>query len=426
MASLNLNPSQTHWLNRKNCKNKKKQRAINVLADIYKLSRELSSQSKATFPTHSTAIPKATFPTHSTAIPKATFPTHSTANSAIKPQNNKPHKMRKIPTQMYSLESELKSNDKWNRLEIMNQASFETCTSDTDYHCGGVQSIVVSPTTYCVVTGGKKDHSLRIWGPKKDGPVSASEITFVTKEKAFIDGNVLSVNMSNDGTLLAAGATLKNSVNDGYIVVWDLDDGNVLCDIRSRCGLRFGGIHCLEFMNYLLFAGDTNGCILCWNLSSTNAVDRTQPIAVVDAHKDIVNDLCISNNEWLFSVSRDQCLMRLNISGWEKTAAQMMMTCVFKDTKSCLSVIATKGSVLFGSTIDQADCMLKIRDNLMIIQQRATKSVKVFDLEVNKLIYDEKHGNEKELVFYDSGISCDKEYIILCVNNTIKGFKISK
>merc|ERR1712003_314820 len=168
---------------------------------------------------------------------------------------------------------------------------------------------------YNVITGGKHDNSVRIWQPKT---VGTSEVTFIPKRKAFVDGSVLSVGMSDDGILMAAGCSLKNTVN-GYVVVWKLnDDGNVLCNLRSRTLLRFGKVHCVKFMkfendntskrkkkgykikksknknisdtgfNYLLFGGDTTGCILCWNLSSVN---MQSPVCVISGHSDIIYDL---------------------------------------------------------------------------------------------------------------------------------------
>merc|ERR1712176_730923 len=141
----------------------------------------------------------------------------------------------------------------------------------------------------------------------------------------------LCVNMSNDGALMAAGATLKDTVN-GYVVVWNMKKndscGNVLCNLRSRTFMRFGKVHCVEFMkvkngskiawNYLLFGGDTTGCILCWNLSSEA---RQTPVCIISGHSDIIYDMVIVANKWLFSVSHDQHLMYLDIGNFQNKVA---------------------------------------------------------------------------------------------------------
>ena len=100
-----------------------------------------------------------------------------------------------------------------------------------------------------VATGGKHDNSVRIWEPKWDDD-EASEVQFVPRRKATVDGQVLSITMSRDGALLAAGCSLKNSPN-GYVVVWNLNDnGKVLGNLRSRTLLRFGRVHAVEFMKF--------------------------------------------------------------------------------------------------------------------------------------------------------------------------------
>merc|ERR1712157_217341 len=111
-------------------------------------------------------------------------------------------------------------------LLIADRSRFKDCVNDNDYHHGDISSIVVSPINYDIITGGKHDNSVRIWQPKAFR-VGTSEISFIPKRKAFVDGSVLSVGMSDDGILMAAGCSLKNTVN-GYVVVWKLnDDGNV-------------------------------------------------------------------------------------------------------------------------------------------------------------------------------------------------------
>merc|ERR1719203_720346 len=112
--------------------------------------------------------------------------------------------------------------------------------------------------------------------------------------------------------------------------------------------MRFGKVHAVEFMkfgsennnkkkqrlskkkkssskslldsgfNYLLFGGDTTGCILCWNLSSEA---RQTPVCIISGHRDIIYDLAIVANKWLFSVSHDQHLMYLDIGNFQNKQA---------------------------------------------------------------------------------------------------------
>merc|ERR1712048_376352 len=269
-------------------------------------------------------------------------------------------------------------NNELNAL-IAERSKFKPCV-DTDYHQGDICSMVCSPLDYAVITGGKHDKSLRIWKPLQN---TGSELTFVPQQRANIDGNVLCVNMSSDGILMAAGATLKDTVN-GYVVVWNMkNDGKVLCNLRSRTFMRFGKVHAVEFMkfneksskktkqrlskkkkslnkafNYLLFGGDTTGCILCWNLSSEA---RQTPVCIISGHSDIIYDLCIVANKWLFSVSHDQHLMYLDIGNFQNKVADeenksvdyTMSKKLFKDdSKYALqSIVYNKKSneLIFGS-----------------------------------------------------------------------------
>eukprot|EP01083_Nonionella_stella_P019080 53040_1 len=247
---------------------------------------------------------------------------------------------------------------------------FKCTTNDTDVHSGGISSICVSPIDYKVVTGGEHDRSLRIWEPKrvqkkKDGKL-LSEIQFVPKQKAQVNGTVFSVTMSADGVLIAAGCSWRKSQN-GYVVIWNMkNNGNILCDLRSKddlkdarshrtrhtksvssgvesvkkisksnifkikqtdsvSSLRFGVVHCVTFMrfkskknrlNYILFAGDTTGCVLCWNLSLKR--NKEIPICRINAGNDVIYDLEIKHNKYLFVVSQDKSMRYCNISGFEK------------------------------------------------------------------------------------------------------------
>ena len=55
-------------------------------------------------------------------------------------------------------------------------------------------------------------------------------------------------------------------------------------------------------LNYLLFGGDTTGCILCWNLSLKN---MRVPVCRINAANDVIHDIAIYN-KYLFSVSHDK------------------------------------------------------------------------------------------------------------------------
>eukprot|EP01084_Bolivina_argentea_P260516 439983_1 len=68
-------------------------------------------------------------------------------------------------------------------------------------------------------------------------------------------------------------------------------------------------------MNYLLFGGDTTGCVLCWNLSLKN---REIPICRINAGNDVIHDLAIIENKYLFSVSHDKTMRYCNIKGLRK------------------------------------------------------------------------------------------------------------
>merc|ERR1712045_725515 len=107
--------------------------------------------------------------------------------------------------------------------------------------------------------------------------------------------------------------------------------------------------------NYLLFGGDTTGCILCWNLSSIN---MQTPVCVISGHSDIIYDLSIINNKWLFSVSHDEQLMYLNINGFEKKLSDQSIDYVFStklfkdDSKYPLKAIEynyIENELIFGS-----------------------------------------------------------------------------
>eukprot|EP01083_Nonionella_stella_P227909 808163_1 len=116
-------------------------------------------------------------------------------------------------------------------------SKWRACINDMDVHNGGISCIACSPIDYIVITGGEHDSSLRIWEPKRvqknDGKL-LSEITFVPKRKANVDGTVFSVNMSEDGALIAAGCSWKKTQN-GYVVVWNMNKGgNILCDLKSK------------------------------------------------------------------------------------------------------------------------------------------------------------------------------------------------
>ena len=115
---------------------------------------------------------------------------------------------------------------------------------------------MVSPVNYSVCTAGKQDNSVRIWQPEDS---ACPEITFVPKQKAIVDGTIYSLNMSSDGQLMAAGCSLKNTVN-GYVVIWNLkDNGNMLCNLRSRYIQRFGLVSYILSLNfffvYICFCG---------------------------------------------------------------------------------------------------------------------------------------------------------------------------
>lgn len=415
-------------------------------------------------------------------------------------------------------------NKEINKL-IAERSKFKEC-AETDYHSGDICSMVVSPINhsdgYQVITGGKQDNSLRIWHPLQ---TTGSELTFVPKQKAMIDGNVLCVNMSDDGLLMAAGATLNNTVN-GYVVIWNMkNDGKVLCNLRSRTFMRFGKVHCVQFMkfdennnnhstkrkkrtslkrkksssnmfnkdknafNYLLFGGDTTGCILVWNLSSEH---RQTPVCIISGHSDIIYDLSIVDNKWLFSVSHDQHLMYLDIRNFQNKVADednksvdyVMSRKLFKDdSKYALkSIVYNKKSneLIFGSrkcnlfqlnddnNMNGDDCSddekcekyfeskvglntkdldhinnLRLRQNLIAVQRKGINYVKVFDVQQNKFIknYQIDDGCEDHrFKIYDCGISYDRKYAILCVGifnkenlsnlslsrSALKGFKIPK
>ena len=433
---------------------------------------------------------------------------------------------------------------------IAERSRFKACSSDTDFHRGDINSIACSPTNYQIITGGKHDNSVRVWEPQKLNNSGCTEITFQPKRKAFVDGTVLSVTVSEDGILAAAGCSLKNTPN-GYVVVWNLkDSGNVLCNLRSRTLLRFGKVHCVKFMkfdpkdddqmnvlpltprrshkraqsnqsgnksnarsrsssnarkrghktrqsmqapqvkdigkklkrnnkgddgmNYLLFGGDTTGCILCWNLSQTENCQT--PVCVINGHTDIIYDLCIVDNKWLFSVSHDECLMYTNIKGFKNKINEdingysQSMDYVFSkklfkdDSKYPLKSVTynhTRNELIFGSRkcnmfmmnnmmddnndekmdnkfmddevvsfknknsfLNTKDldhiCNLRVVRNLMIVQRIGINYVKVFNLENNnKLIktyqIDDGNNNLNKFKIYDCGITFDKKYAVLCV-----------
>merc|ERR1712228_1159892 len=359
---------------------------------------------------------------------------------------------------------------------IAERSRFKECVSN-DYHQGDICSMVVSPTAhndgYQVITGGKHDNSLRIWHPLQ---TTGSEIEFIPKQRANIDGNVLCVNMSNDGILMAAGATLKDTVN-GYVVVWNMsNDGNVLCNLRSRTFMRFGKVHTVKFMkfeddksnkrkkriskkkkanksllnaskdkkafNYLLFGGDTTGCILYLNIGNFQnrvADEDNKSVDYVMSRKLFKDDSKYAlksivynkkSNELVFG-SRKCNLFQLNADNDENDD---------DDEKGEKRLEAKCG--LNTKDLDHIS-NLRIRNNLIAVQRNGINYVKIFDVNLNKFIknYQIDDGNDDhKFKIYDCGISHDRKYAILCVGifnkenlsnlnlsrSALKGFKIPK
>lgn len=478
---------------------------------------------------------------------------------------------------------------------IADRSAFQPCAYQDCSHRGDISCIAVSPIEYIVATGGKYDNTIRLWQPYSatTAPTSArsavsnnlsvlsdgmedisvmenisiniqnndEELVFVPYVKANVDGHVLSMTISKNGQLMAAGCSLNNTPN-GYVMVWDIsENGIVVCNLRSRYILRFGKVHCVVFQkidnktdrssfttskrtkkskklrtnsvqminanggtpshkvqkrpslimssttkarvsslsskknnsqlkrNFLLFGGDTTGCVLCWNLS----LDHLDiPVCIIQSHVDIVYACSIVNRKWLFTCSHDQKIMYTDISGLQEKKVRneinpnvehLSARALFKDDsgyplqslvqyknkkqerivicgsrkcqlftmgafdfngkalqsddqKSNTNTLAKKSNMLqFCDNIKIREMQamadkdldhiqnIAVRKQLILIQRSKLSYVKLFHLESRKLIKvfkvedDEEYGLKYKI--YDSGITFDAKFVVLCVG-TIK------
>jgi len=354
---------------------------------------------------------------------------------------------------------------------IAESSRFKHCT---ERHHGDIQTMAVSPIAHQIATSGANDKSVRIWQFVRD------KMEFEPRQRAMVDGKVLSISFCADGVLMAAGCSLKKSPN-GYIVVWDLsNDAKVFCNLRSMTTARFGRVRCVEFLkrqekgkhkqkSHLLFGGDTTGCILCWNLSLS--AQRRTPVCVISGHSDIIYDLHIAHRRWLFSVSHDEQLRIADIAAFvgSDADAQRSVEYVFSkklfsdDSKYPLKSIAyntATDELVFGSRkcsafkIGDIGDEMKARDdaitkmqlgtkdldhiqhleigtNLLMVQRRGVNHVKLFSLDTNRMV--KKFLIDKKTRINECGFTYDQKYAVLAVAGlansapcAIKVFKISK
>jgi len=354
--------------------------------------------------------------------------------------------------------------------------------------------MAVSPIAHQIATSGANDNSVRIWHFVRD------KLEFTPRMRAIVDGKVLAISFCGDGVLMAAGCSLKNTPN-GYVVVWDLsNDAKVVCNLRSMSTARFGRVRCVEFLktgksgskskksdrgSYLLFGGDTTGCILCWNLSlsAKDGAQRRTPVCVISGHSDIIYDLHIVHRRWLFSVSHDEQLRMAEIASFVAASNPNSnsddVEYVFSkelfsdDSKYPLRAIAYNAAteeIVFGSRkccalkvgndVDVADeekdgskdstvtvsklqlCSkdldhiqhLEISGNLLMVQRRGVNYVKLFSLDTSRMV--KKFQIDKKGRVCECSFSYDRKYAVLGVAGTtnsgcsvpcaIKAFKIPK
>jgi len=237
---------------------------------------------------------------------------------------------------------------------------------------------------------------------------------------------------------------------------------------------------------------------MCWNLSLPN---YQTPIYVINGHSDVIYDLKVFGNR-LFSVSHDHHVRCLDVSHFASKMPDAAGNSVdyalsrklYKDDSKypLRAVVINKrtNEVIFGSrkasifnldTLEskQADeCSfggtslrsnvsksslkcgdldhienLKLRSNLLMVQRTGINYVKLFNVESHKLVKkylvedgdydDDVECTESEPIkyrIYDSGISFDRRYAILCVGvlnkenssnldanrSALRGFKIPK
>merc|ERR1711902_350240 len=126
-----------------------------------------------------------------------------------------------------------------------------------------------------------------------------------------------------------------------------------------------------------------------------------------------------------------------------KSIDYVFSTKLFKNDKNKHKKYFKSNNYLNTKDLDHI-CGLKIRNNLMMVQRTGINYVRVFNLESNKLVktyqIDDGKNDNNKFKIYDSGISFDRQYAILCVGifnkenlsnldlnrSALKGFKIPK
>ncbi|ETO17845.1 hypothetical protein RFI_19465, partial [Reticulomyxa filosa] len=202
-------------------------------------------------------------------------------------------------------------------------------------HKGEILAMSASPTRYIVATSAT-DKTVRLWqiypdaldaesGAGNDTPLSAVDLAIPTSiggdalekkkktsskccqpfSRSSIDSKVNALCFSPCGKYLAAGANYCDTP-DGYVVIWgfgnDSFEGYVVHAFRSRPTVRFASVRALCFgmdgrdgsahYSHLLFAGDVNGVVWCFN------TDTQQLIGKILHHKDVIYGIGCGNNGW--------------------------------------------------------------------------------------------------------------------------------
>ncbi|ETO26316.1 viral A-type inclusion protein [Reticulomyxa filosa] len=229
---------------------------------------------------------------------------------------------------------------------------------DSSTHKGEILAMSTSPTRLIVATSAT-DKTIRLWQVHTDAPDSGNEnstelptplevtlpgsaaLTTATPAehsenkspkkantkscepyaRSNVDSKVQALCFSPCGKYLAAGTNYCDTP-DGYVVIWsvnnDATEGYVVHAFRSRPTVRFAGVRSVCFgmdtkgsnghYSQLLFAGDVNGIVWCFN------TEREQLIGKIQHHKDVIYGVGCGENGWLYSVSHDQHLCAFDLS----------------------------------------------------------------------------------------------------------------